>query len=275
MVLSGEQWLDEYFRPRIAAVQRNADEAPENHRRLGARLWSQVEALADTGVLTADQEKSALELLRQAHLAPEIRSSGMSASQSATTTEMTAVPVAMPAVSTSLAGPPPPVRPEVWTTPARLLGVLPGPRVLGQFEGHPVTLVAAELWNNRFVIDLYTGTTEQYRQARERSNRAHLDWMMRRRRGQDPGPAPPAHPQPPLQAARWELHDEHETRYRRSGGAGEWSDHLDRLRLHWHPAPPPEVRKVRLVASDPRGATMFGCLVPVPRDRLGEADDDR
>ncbi|HKN53800.1 MAG TPA: hypothetical protein VJX66_14960 [Amycolatopsis sp.] len=274
MVLSGEQWLDEYFRPRLAAIDKQDGghaALPEALRMLGGRLWAQVEALADTGVLNEQQERTALDLLRQAHLAPEIRSSGMSASQSGGPTA--AMP--MPVVSTSLAGPPPPQRPDVWTTPPRLLGVLPGPHVLGQFQGHPVTLVAAELWNNRLVVDLYTGTTEEYRQARERSNRAHLEWMARRRRGQQTGEAPPGHPDPPMQAARWELHDEQGTRYRRSGGAGEWSDHLDRLRLHFHPAPPPDARKVHLRATDPRGTAMFGCLVPVPRDRHGEADDDR
>ena len=85
MVLSGEQWLDEYFRPRLAAIDKQDGghaALPEALRMLGGRLWAQVEALADTGVLNEQQERTALDLLRQAHLAPEIRSSGMSASQS-------------------------------------------------------------------------------------------------------------------------------------------------------------------------------------------------
>ncbi|HVV19693.1 MAG TPA: hypothetical protein VHF06_09675, partial [Pseudonocardiaceae bacterium] len=40
--------------------------------------------------------------------------------------------------------------------PPTLLGVVAGPRQLGQVDGHPVELISVELRSDRFLVDLHT-----------------------------------------------------------------------------------------------------------------------
>lgn len=265
MALSGEQWLDQVFRPKVAVVQRaRAGNAADGEalKALGGRLWAQVEALADTGVLTDEQERTALAALRGAEMMPVIRSVSVSAGASSgfTTGSPVAVASAFAGAEVHAAA----SDDDVPAGPPRLVGVQPGPFVLGLLGENPVTLVTAEVWTARIIVDLYTGTSDTQRRARHEGEQEYMDWVRRQRRGE--AGQRPRHPRltSPLQAARWELRDEAGTAYSRCGGTGEWDDHLDRQRLYWQPAPPPDVRQVTLTASDAEGAVLFSCAIPLP-----------
>jgi len=263
MTLSGEQWLDQVFRPKLADVQRvRAEQVGDGDalKALGGRLWAQVEALADTGVLTDDQERTALAALRGAELMPSVRVVSTSATATAGFATATAVSAVSPPTFSGEVGP----RPDTAAGPPRLVGVQPGPFVLGLLGGNPVTLVAAEVWTGRIIVDIYTETSPEQRRARHEGEHEYLEWVRRQRRG-EPGERP-RHPRltSPLQAARWELSDEPGTPYARSGGTGEWDDHLDRHRLYWQPAPPPGIRQVTLTAIGPDDTPLFGCAIPLP-----------
>ncbi len=263
MALSGEQWLDQVFRPKLADVQRvRAERGADGDalKALGGRLWAQVEALADTGVLTDEQERTALAALRGAELMPSVRVVSTAATTTATASSFgAATAVSAPTFSGEIHP-----LPEAAAGPPRLVGVQPGPFVLGLLGGNPVTLVAAEVWTGRIIVDLYIGTSPEQRRARHEGEHEYLEWVRRQRRG-EPGERP-RHPRltSPLQAARWELRDEPGTLYARSGGTGEWDDHMDRQRLYWQPAPPPGVRQVTLAALAPDGAVLFTCAIPLP-----------
>jgi len=260
MALSGEQWLDQVFRPKLADVQRVRAEQPADGdalKALGGRLWAQVEALADTGILSDEQERTALAALRGAELMPSVRV--VSTSATATSEFSTGAPVSA-AMFTGEVHP----LPATAAGPPRLVGVQPGPFVLGLLGSNPVTLVTAEVWTGRIIVDIYTGTSPEQRRARHQGEHEYLEWVRRQRRGE--AGQRPRHPRltSPLQAAQWELRDEPGTPYARSGGTGEWDDHMDRQRLYWQPAPPPGVRQVTLTAVGPDGTAMFSCAIPLP-----------
>jgi hypothetical protein len=236
VTMSGEQWLDQVFRPTVAAVKN----VPSTRRvsadplqMLGSRLAAQVEALRDTGVLTDDQETTALDALEEAGIMPELQS--VSASESGT---------AIPA-----------------QPPARLRSVVAGPRPLGLFDGRPVTLVAAELWSDRFVVDLYTDPGPEYRNRQARTNRERLKWISLQRRGQSA--ERPPHVTSPLATLTWTLHDDHGTEYHQTGGSAGSERHLDRQRTQWSPAPPANCERVTLVATDTTGAVVLTLEIPV------------
>lgn len=266
MALSGEQWLDQVFRPKLADVRRVRAEQPGDGdalKALGGRLWAQVEALADTGVLTDEQERAALAALRGAELMPSVRvvsTSATATSGFSTATSVSSVSSVSPPTFSGELHP----LPETAAGPPRLAGVQPGPFVLGLLGGNPVTLVAAEVWTGRIIVDIYIGTSPEQRRARHEGEHEYLEWVRRQRRG-EPGQRP-RHPRltSPLQAAQWELRDEAGTAYARSGGTGEWDDHMDRQRLYWQPAPPPGIRQVTLTAVGPDGAPLFSCAIPLP-----------
>jgi hypothetical protein len=148
-MLSGEQWLTQVFRPAVAGVSRARRErsvgvvSVDPLRMVGGRLAAQVEALGDTGVLTDEQERAALDTLEQAGIMPETRSASAAMSSSVPAGVFAPVPVrtgSAPVVVRESAEP---------LDPPMLRGVLAGPRQLGQLDGRPVTLISAELWSDR------------------------------------------------------------------------------------------------------------------------------
>ncbi|MFJ1764740.1 hypothetical protein ACIOD2_30755 [Amycolatopsis sp. NPDC088138] len=259
MKLSGEQWLAQVFRPAVAGVSRARSAgvvSVDPLRLLGSRLAAQVEALGDTGVLTDEQESAALDALEEAGIRPEVRS--VSTSASATSSF---APVAVRAGSAPVVAPEP-------LDPPTLHGVLVGPRQLGQLGGRPVTLISAELWSDRFLVDLYTDPGPEHRDRRARAAREHLEWMKRRRRGQAgerPGRAVAGSP---LADLAWELRDEPGTAYRRTGGSAESGDHLDRQRMQWSPAPPAHSGRLTLLATDTAGTIVLDAEIPIPRPTM-------
>ena len=255
VTLSGEQWLARVFRPAVAAVEgvRSAGVVSVDPLRvLGGRLAAQVEALGDTGVLTEEQERNALDALAEAGIMPEVQS--VSASTSGPSV---AVPVAV------RAGSPPGAVPQP-VEPAMLRGVLAGPRRLGQFDGRPVTLLSAELWSDRFLIDLYTDPGPEYRDRRTRATREHLEWLRLVRRGRTSERPSPARIASPLENLTWKLHDDHGTEYRQTGGSAESEPHLHRQRMRWSPTPPVNTGRLTLLATDDSGTVVLNAELPVP-----------
>lgn len=249
MTLSGEQWLDRVFRPAVAVVNRaRHDRVPiEPMRMLGGRLAAQVEALADTGVLTEAQERAAFSALDEAGIMPETRSQSTSFSTSSVT-----APVA--ARTGSAAG--------AVEEPPALRNVLAGPRQLGEIDGRPVTLISAELWNDRFLVDLYTDPGPEYRATRSRATREQLEWMRDQRRGLAGDRPGPARAGSPLQDLTWELRDEHGTAFRQTGTSTESGHYLDRRQMQWSPAP--TSAQLTLLATDATGAVVLNAELPGP-----------
>ncbi|GAB3165283.1 hypothetical protein GCM10027258_87940 [Amycolatopsis stemonae] len=252
-MLSGEEWLARVFRPAVAGVSRAqpvGTVSVDPLRLLGSRLAAQVEALGDTGVLTDEQERAALAALEKAGIRPEVRSMSASASSSASTGAFAAVRAGAA-----------PVKPPA---PPTLQGVLAGPRQLGRLDGRPVTLISAELWSDRIVVDLYTNPGPEHRDRRAQAAREHLEWVKRQRRGQAGGRPARAPAGSPLADLTWELRDAPGTAYRRTGGSAESGDHLDRQRMHWFPAPPADFGRLTLLATDPTGTTVLDAEITVP-----------
>jgi hypothetical protein len=249
MTMTGEQWLDRVFAPAVAAAKQVRSTAPL--RALGSRLAAQLEALGDTGALTDEQERTALDALEEAGILPELRSTTASTSSSVSGTRAVAVRAGSA-----------PVAAQQPTEPTRLRGVVAGPRSLGQFDGRPVTLISAELWSDRLLVDLYTDPGPEYRSRQARANRERLEWIRRQRRGQ-----PAERPAPvvsPLLNLTWGLHDEHGTEYHQTGGSTGAEPHLDRQRTQWSPAPPLNCAHLTLLATDPTGAVVLDAEIPVP-----------
>lgn len=264
-MLSGEQWLAQVFRPAVAGMGRARRDrsvgvvSVDPLRLVGARLAAQVEALGDTGVLTDEQERAALDTLEEAGIMPEARSVSTAMSSSMATSSF--APVAARAGSTPVA-----VRePAEPLDPPTLQGVLVGPRQLGQLDGQPVTLISAELWSDRILIDLYTNPGPEHRDRRARAAREQLDWMKRQRRGQATERPGRVVLGSPLADCTWELRDEQGTAYRRTGGSAESGDHLDRQRMQWSPAPPAHSERLTLLATDTTGTTVLNAEIPIPR----------
>ncbi|MGW3995560.1 hypothetical protein ACWEF6_18885 [Amycolatopsis sp. NPDC004772] len=262
MTLSGEQWLAQVFRPAVAGVPRARREGSagvvsvDPLRMLGNRLAAQVEALGATGVLTDEQESAALDALEEAGIRPEVRS--VSVSTPSSTAGGAFAPVAARTGS-------PPVVAREPAEPPTLRGVLAGPRLLGHLGGRPVTLISAELWSDRFLVDLYTHPGPEHRERRAQAAREHLDWLHRRRRGQATDPPARTVAGSPLADVTWELRDEQGTADRRTGGSAESGDHLDRLRMQWSSAPPARSGRLTLLAIDATGATVLDTEIPLPR----------
>ncbi|WIX98424.1 hypothetical protein QRX60_30700 [Amycolatopsis mongoliensis] len=191
-------------------------------RMVGSRLAAQVEALGDTGVLTDEQERTALDTLEKAGIMPEIRTTS-----AATSSSMAAGAFAPVAVRAGSA----PVVAREPAEPPTLRGVLVGPRPLGQLDGRPVTLISAELWSDRFLVDLYTNPGPEHRDRRAQAAREHLEWMKRQCRGQATERPGRAFVGSALIDLTWEVRDEQDTAYRRTGGSAESGDHLDRQRM--------------------------------------------
>src|SRR4051794_12296231 len=122
-MLSGEQWLAQVFRPAVAGVgrARRGVVSVDALRMGGSRLAAQVEALGDTGGLTDEQERAALDTLEEAGIMPETRS--VSATMSSSTAAGVA-PVAVRADSAQVAV----HEPAEPLEPPTLRGVLVGPR---------------------------------------------------------------------------------------------------------------------------------------------------
>lgn len=262
MTLSGEQWLAQVFRPAVAAVSRARRERSagvDPLRLIGSRLAAQVEALGDTGVLTDEQESSALDALDEAGIRPEIRSVSFSVSSS--TAAGAFAPVAVRAGSAPVVA----REPAEPLDPPTLRGVLAGPRQLGHLGGRPVTLISAELWSDRFLADLYTDPGPEHRNRRAQAAREQLEWMKRQRRGQATERPGQAVAGSPLADLTWELRDEQGTAYRRTGGSAESGDHLDRLRMQWSPAPPAHSGRLTLLATVTTGTIVLNTEIPVPR----------
>jgi hypothetical protein len=261
VTLSGEQWLARVFRPAVAGVSRARRErsagvvSVDPLRLLANRLAAQVEALGDTD----EQESTALDLLEEAGIRPEIRSVSSSMSSSTAAGAFAPVPVragSAPVVAREPAEP---------LDPPTLRGVLAGPRQLGQLGGRPVTLISAELWSDRFLADLYTNPGPEHRDRRARAAREQLEWMKRQRRGQATERPGRAVAGSPLAELTWELHDEQGTAYRRTGGSAESGDHLDRRRMQWSPAPPAHSGHLTLLATDTTGTIVLNTEIPIPR----------
>jgi hypothetical protein len=227
-------------------------------RVLGGRLAAQVEALGDTGVLTDEQERAALAALEEAGIMPEIRS--MSATTSTSTSANASAPVAVRVGSAPVVAHKPAEPPE----PPMLRGVLAGPRQLGELDGRPVALISAELWSDRFLVDLYTDPGPEHRDRRARATREHLEWMKRQRRGHTTERPDRAAVGSPLRDLTWELHDEHGAVYRRTGGSAESEHYLDRQRMQWTPAPPAHSERLTLLATDAAGTVVLNVEIPVP-----------
>jgi hypothetical protein len=256
VTLSGEQWLEQVFRPAVAAVERvrSADVVTVDPLRvLGGRLAAQVEALGDTGVLTDAQERSALDALEEAGIMPEVRTVSASSSGPGA-----ALPVAVRAGSAA------PVAAHQPAEAPRLRGVLAGPRRLGHLDGRPVTLVSAELWSDRVLVDLYADPGQEYRDRRTRATREHLEWLRGQRRGHAAERPRSALVASPLQDLTWTLQDDHGTEYHRTGGSAEAEHHLDRQRLRWSPAPPAHAERLTLLATDATGTVVLDAELPVP-----------
>jgi hypothetical protein len=249
MTMTGEQWLDRVFGPAVAAAKHVRSTAPL--RALGSRLAAQLEALGDTGALTDEQERTALDALEEAGIMPEIRSVSASTSGSTSGTRVVAVRAGSA-----------PAAAQQPAEPTRLRGVVAGPRPLGQFDGRPVTLISAELWSDRFLVDLYTDPGPEYRSRQARANRERLEWIRRQRRGQTAErPAPVVSP---LLNLTWRLQDEHGTEYHRTSGSTGAEHHLDRQRTQWSPAPPPNCEHLTLLATDTTGTVVLDAEIPVP-----------
>jgi hypothetical protein len=244
MSITGEQWLDRVFRPAVSIADsaRGMVVKVDPMKVLGGRLAAQVEALGDTGVLTDAQERAALDALEAAGILPELES--RTASMSAGADQMTITP--------ALDGPP------------RLLGVLAGPRELGRLDGRPVVLISAELWSDRFLVDLYADPGPEFRAGRARATREQLDWMRRLRRGEGTDRPGGTRVTPRLHALTWELDDQHGTDYRTAGGGSEASDYIARRQLQWSPAPWVGVETLTLRAVDDDGEVVFTAQVPRP-----------
>lgn len=262
-MLSGEQWLAQIFRPAVAGVSRarRARSAGvvsvDPLHMLGSRLAAQVEALGDTGVLTDEQERAALDTLEEAGIMPEIRSVSVSSSQ--------ATGAFAPVAAREGSAPVVVREPAEPRDPPTLRSVLAGPRQLGQLDGRPVTLISAELWSDRFLVDLATNPGPEHRARRAQAAREHLEWMKRQRRGQATERPGRAVTGSPLGDLTWELRDEHGTAYRRTGGSAESGDHLDRQRMQWFPEPPAHSGRLALLATDATGTIVFKAEIPVPR----------
>jgi hypothetical protein len=263
--LSGEQWLTQVFRPAVAGVSRARRErsvgvvSVDPLRMVGGRLAAQVEALGDTGVLTDEQERAALDTLEQAGIMPETRSASAAMSSSMPAGVFAPVPVrtgSAPVVVRESAEP---------LDPPMLRGVLAGPRQLGQLDGRPVTLISAELWSDRFLVDLHTNPGPEHRDRRARATREQLEWMKRQRRGQATERPDRAVVGSALADLTWELHDEQGTAYRRTGGSAESGDCLDRQRMQWSPAPPAHSDRLTLLATDTTGTIVLNAEIPIPR----------
>jgi hypothetical protein len=258
MTMSGEQWLDQVLRPTVAGVIRARQDQSigvvtvDPLRVLGGQLHAQVEALGDTGVLTDEQERAALDAIEAAGIMPEIRSVSMSMS-SESAGEVRAVAARVGSVPVA-------ARPPV--EPPTLRRVVAGPRELGRLDGRPVTLISAELWSNRFTVDLYTDPGPDHRAEQARETRDRLEWMRRLRRGQDAPRPGNVRVESPLRALRWELHDEHGTEYRRGGGAAESTHDLDRLRLGWSVPFSVTPERLTLVATNASGTSVLTAEIP-------------
>jgi hypothetical protein len=254
MNMTGEQWLEQYFRPAVSRVDKSESMAVrvDSWQVHGSRLAAQVEALGDTGVLTDVQESAALDALEAAGILPRLESRSVRMSSESIHVGMAVREGSAVAAPAAQPGAP------------RLLGVLAGPRELGQLDGRPVVLVSAELWSDRFLLDFHTDPGPEFRASRARTTREHLDWMRRVRRGQPADRPANTRVPSPLDVLEWDLRDEHGTAYRRSGGGSEASDFVVRLRAQWSPAPPVGVENLTLIATDGAGSVVFTTEVPRP-----------
>jgi hypothetical protein len=261
--MSGKQWLNQVFRSTVTAVNRARHDRSigviplDRLRVVGGRLAAQVEALVDTGVLIDEQERAALNALVEAGIMPEVRSASVSMSSTGAS-----APVAVRAGSA-------PVAARVPDEPPRLLGVVAGPRQLGQLDGRPVTLISAELWSDRLLVDLYTDPGPEYRSRQTRMTREHLEWIRSQRHGQQHGhatqrPGPPL-ADPPPQGLIWELRDEQGTEYYRTGGSAASEHYVERQRMQWSPAPPADSGRVTLLATDAAGTVVLDTEVLIPK----------
>jgi hypothetical protein len=124
-----------------------------------------------------------------------------------------------------------------------------------------VTLVAAELWSDRFLVDLYTDPGPEYRSRQAQANRQHLEWIRRQHRGQ--AAERPPRVASPLANLTWTLRDDHGTEYHQTGGSAGSERHLDRQRTQWSPAPPANCERVTLRATDTTGAVVLTLEIPV------------
>jgi hypothetical protein len=235
VTLSGEQWLEQIFRPIV-----RSGPSPV----LGGRLYAQVQALGATGVLTASQVADAINALAEIGYTPELRSVTATAFGTGSTA---AVAVREGTV----------VQPVVEEPPV-LRAVLGGPLRLGQFDGRPVTLVSVQLWSNRVVIDLFADPGPDYAARRAEAHRARLKQILSGRKDM---PRPMVSP---LQSLMWTLGDEHGTAYRVVGGSGHTDDHTDRRESQWSPAPPANTEHLTLRGTDPNGTVVLDIEVPVP-----------
>ena len=241
MSMTGEEWLDRVFRPAVSISDRARGVVVQVDplKVLGGRLTAQVEALADTGVLTDEQERAALDALEAAGILPELQSRSASGG-----TRMTITPAPD--------GPP------------RLEAVLAGPRDLGLLDGRPLVLISAELWSDRFLIDLYADPGPDFRAGVARATRERLDWVKRLRRGERADRPGGAHATARLHELTWDLLDEQGTEYTGTLAAAEASDYIARQRLRWWPAPWLGVESLTLRATDGAGSVVFTARVPRP-----------
>lgn len=254
MTMTGEQWLDQVFRPSVSIADgaRGMRVQVDPMRVLGGKLAAQVEALGDTGVLTDEQERAAFDSLEAAGILPELesRSASMSTTERMTVTTGPDGTAGM-AISPVPDGPP------------RLLGVLAGPRELGSIDGRPVVLISAELWSDRFLVDLYADPGPGFRAGRARATRQQLDWLRHLRRGERADRPGGGHAMPALHDLVWDLQDGQGTEYARTA-AGELSDYVVRRRLQWTPAPWVGVETLTLRALDGDGTVVLTAELPRP-----------
>lgn len=260
--MTGEQWLAQVVQPILDGLRRMDErrKADPDFRKAialtGARLAAQVEALADTGVLTEAEEAQTLASLQDAGLISE-RLARTSSTWSSSTFTVRAAPALGHEAMLSV-----PV--EAPVGPPELVAVSPGPIGLGDLDGFPLTLVVLELWTDGLAVDMYAPTSREHRSAWQRSEREQHELARRRRRGEEVPETPYRSPPSPLANLHWSLRDEVNTEYYRGGNSGHTDFGLDRIRIEWHPCPPPTVRQVRLRAAGDDDAEVVAATMRLP-----------
>jgi hypothetical protein len=187
MALSGEQWLQTHFFPVVdsfpAATAAPGDGPASPLMAFAAlRLLGALDALADTGVLDAEQQqrsRSALEPKGVTTKQWEVRSVGL----------MTAALATHPYGEAA-----PPAEPD------RLVRVVGDGRVFGIIDGEQAVLTSLEIWQRHVRASFLIATSPSGESERLERSRELREWIARRQSGEataadrPPMPARPTHP---------------------------------------------------------------------------------
>ncbi|MBO0840813.1 MAG: hypothetical protein J2O49_08345 [Sciscionella sp.] len=272
--MTGERWLDAHLRPTVARVrtERQAGSASLASRgdtrdlyeyalaMFGQTLSGQVDALAATGVLTAEQQRQARAELRSVGLDPATRTLG-GAWSSATTWSSGSASISSRAHESI----PSPLTWLSTSEPAELFAVAAGPIRLGELAGRTVTLVAAQRWNTGFEVELYRSLGEHERELMHRDREVMDYWA--NQGPQRPGEEPEHDPyRTPLKDVTFALADDIGTEYGVTSGSGETAWDIERIRLRWQPGVPASASRLSLRGNDSTGTEVFAADLPLPDD---------